>query len=113
MLSAGGVAAQQRGVAGADYKLVPGVIATAFKHRALHRRQNIALESARFAQAYGFVERVVAEFGGEPVPSTAVVLDGDERDEVFAWAADQNRTFAKYQSRTDRTIPVVRLDPKE
>lgn len=55
---------------------------------------------------------VIAEFGQEPVPSTAVVLDGAERDEVFAWVADQNRTFAKYQARTDRVIPVVRLDPK-
>jgi deazaflavin-dependent oxidoreductase (nitroreductase family) len=55
---------------------------------------------------------VVAEFGGDPQPSTAVVLDGDDRDEVFAWVAAQNKTFAKYQSRTDRTIPVVELVPK-
>ena len=55
---------------------------------------------------------VVAEFGDDPVPSTAVVLEGDERDQVFTWAADQNRTFLKYQSRTDRVIPVVELVPK-
>lgn len=55
---------------------------------------------------------VVAEFGQEPVPSSAVVLEGDERDEVFAWVSAQNRTFAKYQARTDRVIPVVRLDPR-
>ena len=52
---------------------------------------------------------VIAEFGDDPVPSKAVVLAGEERDEVFAWIAAQNKTFAKYQSRTDRTIPVVEL----
>ena len=55
---------------------------------------------------------VIAEFGDEPVASTAVVLGADERDEVYAWAADQNKTFAKYQARTDRTIPVIELVPK-
>ena len=54
---------------------------------------------------------VVAEYGQDPVEATAVVLQGEERDESYAWAADQNKTFAKYQSRTDRVIPVIRLDP--
>lgn len=58
---------------------------------------------------------VVAEYGGQygavPVNATAIVLDGDERDEVFAWIKAQNATFAKYESRTDRTIPVVELCP--
>lgn len=52
---------------------------------------------------------VVAEYGGDPLQATAKVLQGAERDEVFAWVVEQNRTFAKYQSRTDRTIPVVEL----
>ncbi len=56
---------------------------------------------------------VVAEYGEEPVVATAIVLEGDERDEVFAWVADQNSTFAKYQSRTDRVIPVVELVPRQ
>lgn len=55
---------------------------------------------------------VVAEFGDAPVPSTAVVLEGDERDEVFTWVCEQNGTFAKYQSRTERTIPVIELVAK-
>lgn len=54
---------------------------------------------------------VVAEYGQDPVDATAVVLAGAERDELFSWAADVNKTFAKYQSRTDRVIPVIRLDP--
>ena len=55
---------------------------------------------------------VIAEFGDDPVPSTAVVLQGAERDETYAWAADRNKTFAKYQARTERTIPVIELVPK-
>ena len=58
---------------------------------------------------------VVAEYGGVygavPVNATAIVLEGDERDEMFAWIKDQNKTFAKYESRTDRQIPVVELRP--
>ena len=38
---------------------------------------------------------VVAEFGGDPVPSTAVVLDGADRDEVYAWVADQNKNLCQ------------------
>lgn len=56
--------------------------------------------------------QVVAEYGDDPVPSTAVVLEGNERDEIFAWIMDVNKTFAKYQSRTDRPIPVVELVPQ-
>lgn len=56
---------------------------------------------------------VVAEYGQDPVNATAVVLQGEERDEMYAWAADANKTFAKYQARTDRVIPVIRLEPNE
>ncbi len=56
---------------------------------------------------------VIAEYDGEhravPVEATAIVLEGDERDELFEWIKDQNKTFAKYESRTDRLIPVVEL----
>lgn len=54
---------------------------------------------------------VVAEYGQQPVHANAVVLEGQERDQLYAWAAELNKTFAKYQSRTDRVIPVIRLDP--
>lgn len=56
---------------------------------------------------------VVAEFGGSydasPQTATAHVLSGAERDDVFAWVAELNSTFAGYQARTDRPIPVVEL----
>lgn len=60
---------------------------------------------------------VVAEYGGvhrgTPVDATAVVLASDERDEMFEWIKAENATFAKYESRTDRQIPVVELRPNE
>ena len=56
---------------------------------------------------------VVAEYGGpydgSAKTATAVVLSGTERDEVFSWVAGMNSTFASYQARTDRPIPVVEL----
>ena len=56
---------------------------------------------------------VVAEYSGKddasPQTVTAVVLTGAERDDVFEWAAGLNATFAGYQARTDRPIPVVEL----
>jgi len=56
---------------------------------------------------------VVAEYGGtyDAAPQTvaAVVLSGAERDDVFEWVAGMNATFAGYQARTERPIPVVEL----
>lgn len=54
---------------------------------------------------------VVAEYSGEPITAEAVVLESDEREEVFAYVAARIETFADYQRRTDRPIPVVELRP--
>lgn len=40
-----------------------------------------------------------------------VVLDPEDRDAVYATAVEQMGGFADYEERTDRTIPVVRLEP--
>jgi len=41
----------------------------------------------------------------------ARVLGGQERATAWARVADRHPTYAKYQDRTDREIPVVRLEP--
>lgn len=41
----------------------------------------------------------------------AVVLEGDERDAAYVAAVDHMSGFADYEERTDRTIPVARLEP--
>jgi deazaflavin-dependent oxidoreductase (nitroreductase family) len=53
---------------------------------------------------------IVIEKGTETIPVHATVLDGDERDTIFARQAARFPIFADYQSRVARTIPVVRLD---
>lgn len=52
---------------------------------------------------------VTVELGPEAYQAEAVVLQGAERDELFARAAAKISNFAEYQTRTDRVIPVVEL----
>lgn len=55
--------------------------------------------------------RVTVENGVFTVEADAVVLEGEERDAVFARAVEADPGWAEYQAKTDRTIPVVALDP--
>ena len=43
--------------------------------------------------------------------ATATVLVGAERDQVFASIVQQAPGFGEYQTKTDRVIPVVALQP--
>lgn len=45
-------------------------------------------------------------------PVTAVVTEGAERDRVWENQKRDVPQFAEYEASTDRTIPVVRLDPR-
>jgi deazaflavin-dependent oxidoreductase (nitroreductase family) len=53
---------------------------------------------------------VTVEVGAERFDATARVLEGAERERVFAAIADDSPTVRKYQAMTERTIPVVALD---
>lgn len=44
---------------------------------------------------------------------TARVTDGDERTELWDAITSRYRNYAGYQSKTDRQIPVVLLEPAE
>lgn len=55
--------------------------------------------------------RVTIETGVFTYESEAVVLEGAERDRVFARAAEADQGWADYQAKTNRVIPVVALDP--
>ncbi|WP_026453380.1 nitroreductase/quinone reductase family protein [Saccharomonospora iraqiensis] len=57
--------------------------------------------------------RVTVETGAFTYTADAEVLDGAERDAAFARAAEIDPTWAEYQRRTDRVIPVVALRPVE
>ncbi|MBM3941016.1 MAG: nitroreductase family deazaflavin-dependent oxidoreductase [SAR202 cluster bacterium] len=52
---------------------------------------------------------VTVEYGTERFPAKALVLQGKERDEVYARQAALRPRFAEYQRMTKRTIPVVAL----
>ena len=53
---------------------------------------------------------VVVEVGTRTANATAVVLEGDERDRIYAEQARRQPAFAAYEEKVTRTIPVVALD---
>ncbi len=56
---------------------------------------------------------VEIQVGRERIPVRARVVEGDERARLWAKADEVNKgQYATYQSRTDRTIPVVVLEPR-
>jgi len=52
---------------------------------------------------------VTVELGSEKFSATAVVLEGEERDQIYAKQATLMTNFAEYQEKTSRKIPVVEL----
>jgi deazaflavin-dependent oxidoreductase (nitroreductase family) len=52
---------------------------------------------------------VTVEVGTETFPARAVVLEGEERDRMYAEQARRFPGFAEYQAKTDRVIPVIAL----
>jgi deazaflavin-dependent oxidoreductase (nitroreductase family) len=56
---------------------------------------------------------VTIEVGTETLPVRAVVVTGDERDELYRRQAERLPAFGQYAQRTRRVIPVVALAPVE
>ncbi len=52
---------------------------------------------------------VVVEVGDEHYDAVATPLEGEERDREYAAQGERFPTFAEYQAKTDRVIPVVAL----
>ena len=52
---------------------------------------------------------VTVEVGTETYDATAVPLEGEERDRVYAEQAARYPGFREYQEKTNRVIPVVAL----
>jgi deazaflavin-dependent oxidoreductase (nitroreductase family) len=53
---------------------------------------------------------VTIEIDGETRPVRAVVIDGAERDALFARQKAAMPGFADYEAKTDRVIPVIALE---
>ncbi|GAA4358822.1 nitroreductase/quinone reductase family protein [Angustibacter luteus] len=56
--------------------------------------------------------RVQIEVPGRTVPVTAEQLHGAERDQAWQQIVTASAQFAKYQEKTDRELPVIRLVAK-
>jgi deazaflavin-dependent oxidoreductase (nitroreductase family) len=57
-------------------------------------------------------DRVQIETPGRRVAVVAEQLHGTERDEAWRQIAAASRRFAKYQEKTDRQLPIIRLTPR-
>ncbi|WP_449289399.1 nitroreductase/quinone reductase family protein [Nocardiopsis chromatogenes] len=57
--------------------------------------------------------RVTVENGPFTFTADAEVLEGEERDRVFARAVEADRGWGAYQEQSGRTLPVVALNPVE
>jgi deazaflavin-dependent oxidoreductase (nitroreductase family) len=56
---------------------------------------------------------ITIEKGIETILVRAIVLTGGERDTIFARQAARFPTFADYERKLARTIPVIRLDRRD
>jgi deazaflavin-dependent oxidoreductase (nitroreductase family) len=54
--------------------------------------------------------RTVVELGAETFPVTARVLEGGERDDVYAKQVAVEPQFGEYERNTTRVIPVIELE---
>jgi deazaflavin-dependent oxidoreductase (nitroreductase family) len=54
-------------------------------------------------------DKVRIEVNGQVVPVTAEQLHGAERDQAWQQISTSSPRFGKYQEKTDREIPVIRL----
>ena len=57
-------------------------------------------------------DRVSIELDGVTHEVTATELHGSERESAWRKITSANKRFAKYQEKTDRQIPVIRLTPR-
>jgi deazaflavin-dependent oxidoreductase (nitroreductase family) len=54
--------------------------------------------------------QITIEVGTDTYGVTATVIEGAERDRIYADQAKEFPGFADYQAKTDRVIPVIALD---
>lgn len=54
-------------------------------------------------------DQVWVEFGGTRMPVTPVQLEGDAREQAWQRIIAAQPRYAGYQTKTDRSIPVIRL----
>jgi deazaflavin-dependent oxidoreductase (nitroreductase family) len=53
---------------------------------------------------------VTIEVGAETLPARATILEGEERDRMWARVVELMPGFGDYEKKTDRTIPAIALE---
>lgn len=56
---------------------------------------------------------VEIEIGAETKPVRARLTEAEERDRIWRQVIEERPAFAEYQEKTDRTIPVFVLQPRD
>ena len=56
---------------------------------------------------------VTVEVGTETYEATAIVTQGTERQQLWAWIIEQYPFFADHQTKTTRQIPIIALTRRE
>ncbi|HEX6556507.1 MAG TPA: nitroreductase/quinone reductase family protein [Ktedonobacteraceae bacterium] len=51
--------------------------------------------------------------GTQTIDVTAVVITGEERDQLYARQVERAPVFAEYQAKTTRKIPVIALQRRQ
>jgi deazaflavin-dependent oxidoreductase (nitroreductase family) len=54
-------------------------------------------------------DKVRIEVNGQVIPVTAEQLHSEERDQAWQQINASSPRFAKYQEKTDRELPIIRL----
>jgi deazaflavin-dependent oxidoreductase (nitroreductase family) len=57
-------------------------------------------------------DQVRIEIGERSIDVTATQLHGDERTQAWGRITSASKQFSKYQDKTDRQIPIIRLTPR-
>ena len=55
--------------------------------------------------------KVEVKLGGRTTPMTAHIPEGEERSDLWQRLTSAHKNYAQYQTKTDREIPVVVLEP--
>lgn len=86
------------------------------EHVRLKRKAALKVLSPELAEDPTFRQRfadpnVEVEVGTRSIPVMAIVITGEERDALYARQVERRSSFADYEKKTKRKIPVIALEP--
>jgi F420H(2)-dependent quinone reductase len=64
----------------------------------------------RFDGSYDAFSGTPVEVGAETYQARAVIIDGEDRDRLYAEQVKRFSTFGEYEAKTTRKIPLIALE---